>query len=483
MGTVHNTQEIVKRMQESMIKTLDEKDGEIRALRQQLRNSRALAVKAEIAYLQKRRDDLTDELKAVTIDLRAKKAQFKELSAQGVGVLFGEEHGQDNDSVTGEGSGLSNGHSNNHNHSSHSRNHNLNNNNNNNNNDNEGELQDSVARAKNIDFPAEWLGNMGVGVDTAEDVMMSTTRAIHEDIDFNNEDSYHDDNHDEFDDALELHHDQHDLAVDSDEEESEHVAEVVRKMTGDSVGGDEGGDEGGESTTTTTTTTTTKTTRIRNFSVKEEPEIDLVGSKFDELKVTLEAQTDYDPNIIFAVGKSANKNCVVYTANMITDSMLNAEEPCIASWIMKMNPKVSSSIDGLKHIHLTNIYQITNLKQLPNGKHPTEDLNMIERNTAYGCTGALDPSIKSSDGSIVGPHFRVTVASLTDRSIDLYLMKSKKTGKVTPIAKTTISNNANVALKSVHVTMTDSWIPGVAYVDIYGIDISNGELVHERKKP
>jgi len=108
---------------------------------------------------------------------------------------------------------------------------------------------------------------------------------------------------------------------------------------------------------------------------------------------------------------------------------------------------------------------------------------MIERNTAYGCTGALDPSIKSSDGSIVGPHFRVTVASLTDRSIDLYLMKSKKTGKVTPIAKTTISNNANVALKSVHVTMTDSWIPGVAYVDIYGIDISNGELVHERKKP
>ena len=96
----------------------------------------------------------------------------------------------------------------------------------------------------------------------------------------------------------------------------------------------------------------------------------------------------------------------------------------------------------------------------------------------------MDPRIKHdpTDDTIVGPHFKVVVASLRDRTIDFYLRKDKR-GKLRAEAKTRLGNNHNVALKGVHVTMTNSWIPGVDFVDIYGIDIGTGELVHERKKP
>jgi len=46
-----------------------------------------------------------------------------------------------------------------------------------------------------------------------------------------------------------------------------------------------------------------------------------------------------------------------------------------------------------------------------------------------------------------------------------------------------LNDNGNVALKGMHVTMTNSWIPVVDYVDIYGIDLETGELVQERKNP
>ena len=101
---IHQTQQIVRRMQEEMIKTIDSKDSEILLLRQQLQNSRALAVKAEIAYLSKRKDDLEEELRLTSNDLRAKKAQFREIRAQGVGVIGKNSKSNEENEIASEGS-------------------------------------------------------------------------------------------------------------------------------------------------------------------------------------------------------------------------------------------------------------------------------------------------------------------------------------------------------------------------------------------
>ncbi|UIZ23620.1 hypothetical protein KXD40_007857 [Peronospora effusa] len=101
--------------------------------------------------------------------------------------------------------------------------------------------------------------------------------------------------------------------------------------------------------------------------------------------------------------------------------------------------------------------------------HPREDLNMIERNTAYGVTS------KPSD--VPGEHM-VAIASLRDRDC---ILRLDKHGNV--MALTTIDGKKGMLLRRVFVQMTTSWgIPTVNYVDIFGVDPETFELVYEKKK-
>ena len=156
---------------------------------------------------------------------------------------------------------------------------------------------------------------------------------------------------------------------------------------------------------------------------------------------------EYEPNAMFVITKSQNNNTVVFKANVSGGGEVNASEPCVPFWVM-----FSGSAGA-------------------GGKYPTEDLNMIEKNTAYGIK--YDREAQATPGQ-----FDCSVASLSDR---IFTVKKTEQGKW--VAKLPVSGNSNCSLSRIHVKMADSWIPKVAYIDIYGIDLDSGELVHEKKVP
>ena len=169
--------------------------------------------------------------------------------------------------------------------------------------------------------------------------------------------------------------------------------------------------------------------------------------QYDELRVLYQVQGSYEPNAIFCITKSQNTNCVVYKANVSAAGSIDPSEPCSAFWIMfSQEPS-------------------------PSGRHPTEDLNMIERNTAYGITCLADELGRPDC-------FTCSIASLSDR---MFTVMRSEEGKGRFIARCVVNGNPNVALMQIHVQMADSWIPKVQYVDIFGLDLGTGSLVHERK--
>ncbi|KAL4172144.1 hypothetical protein KRP22_007318 [Phytophthora ramorum] len=148
-----------------------------------------------------------------------------------------------------------------------------------------------------------------------------------------------------------------------------------------------------------------------------------------------------EPNVAFIIQRSNNSNTVVYAGCKSPDGKsLDAANPIKVFWIMY--EKEGS---------------------------PREDLNMIERNTAYGVTS------KPSD---VPGEYMAAIASLRDRDC---ILRLDKHGNV--MALTTINGKKNMVLRRVFVQMTTSWgIPTVDYVDIFGVDPITFEPVYEKKK-
>lgn len=68
-------------------------------------------------------------------------------------------------------------------------------------------------------------------------------------------------------------------------------------------------------------------------------------------------QDKHDKNVAFVIYRNKNRNVVVYAGKVGADGTLTGSEPLDVYWVMFEN-------DG----------------------HPREELNMIERNSAYGAT-------------------------------------------------------------------------------------------------
>lgn len=122
----------------------------------------------------------------------------------------------------------------------------------------------------------------------------------------------------------------------------------------------------------------------------------------------------HDKNVAFVIYRNKNKNVVVYAGKVDADGMLSGAEPLDVYWVMFEN-------DG----------------------HPREELNMIERNSAYGAT------IKPVPGK--PGVYEVVLTSLKDRSIFL----SVEDGKV--VGRGTINGVENCTLERVYVYSTTSW--------------------------
>ncbi|KAJ0400765.1 hypothetical protein P43SY_008715 [Pythium insidiosum] len=148
----------------------------------------------------------------------------------------------------------------------------------------------------------------------------------------------------------------------------------------------------------------------------------------------------HDKNAAFVIYRNKNKNVVVYSAKLQADGTLNPADPLDVYWVMFEN-------DG----------------------HPREELNLIERNSAYGAT--VKPSATHPG------HYEITLTSLKDRVILLVV----ENGKI--LAKGTINGVENCTLERVFVNSTTSWgMPKVQHIEIHGHD-ANGNPVMEKKLP
>lgn len=98
---------------------------------------------------------------------------------------------------------------------------------------------------------------------------------------------------------------------------------------------------------------------------------------------------------------------------------------------------------------------------------PREELNMIERNSAYGISCR-----KTSE-----TRYTVGLSSLKDRQMTIYFDTSGLA-----CAEVEINGQPAMRLERVFVQMTSSWgIPTVAYVELFGFDPHSMEDVYEKK--
>ena len=148
----------------------------------------------------------------------------------------------------------------------------------------------------------------------------------------------------------------------------------------------------------------------------------------------------HEESVAFVVHRNKNKNVVVYSGNMI-EGVLHTESPLNVNWIMFEQ-------DG----------------------HPSEGLNMIERNTAYGMT---TKPMEGKEG-----HYHVTLTALKDRILDLHVHSDG-----TVVGKANINGQEDCIVERVFVQSKSSWgLPKVEYIEIHGKD-TNGNSIMETKKP
>ncbi|KAI9918015.1 hypothetical protein PsorP6_012500 [Peronosclerospora sorghi] len=148
----------------------------------------------------------------------------------------------------------------------------------------------------------------------------------------------------------------------------------------------------------------------------------------------------HNPNVVFVIYRNKNKNVVVYAARLLEDGTLDPDNPLDVHWIMFEQ-------DGT----------------------PREELNLIERTTAYGAT------VKPREG--YPGEYEVSLTSLKDRVFYLSIVDGK------PVGRGTINGQEGCTLERVFVYSTTSWgMPKVQHIEIHGTDAS-GDPIMEKKIP
>lgn len=148
---------------------------------------------------------------------------------------------------------------------------------------------------------------------------------------------------------------------------------------------------------------------------------------------------DSDGKLLFYIQRSMNPNTVVYEANLLDNGKINPDEPVKFFWRR---------------------YNTTGEKK---------DLFWYERIIAYGIEHEPD-----NNGG-----YYVNIVSHRKLKAHLYINMA---GDVR--FETTLSGRI-VNLISAYVLIDDNYtfLPKIIHVDVYGIDITNGNQVHERITP
>lgn len=153
---------------------------------------------------------------------------------------------------------------------------------------------------------------------------------------------------------------------------------------------------------------------------------------------------EQEPNVAFIIQRSTNSNTVVYAG------------------------KVKNGSASKKYLDEKNALDIYWIMYEQKG-HPREELNMLERNSAYGASCKRSKRNKQE--------FVVTLSALKDREITLYLDEQ---GSVR--GKTTINGEPGMILQRVFVKSTSSWgLPTVEYIELFGFNPATGQPVYEKK--
>lgn len=148
----------------------------------------------------------------------------------------------------------------------------------------------------------------------------------------------------------------------------------------------------------------------------------------------------FNPNVVVIIQRSQNSNTVIYAMNKDDDNEIDTTNPVDVYWIMYEKPN-----------------------------NPREELNMIERNSAYGVSICDDQNGRNG-------HYTLTLASLKDRKLDLFI------SNVGPVVETTIDKQPQMRLQRVFVKCVTSWgIPRVEYIELFGYNPSTGKDVYEKK--
>jgi len=159
------------------------------------------------------------------------------------------------------------------------------------------------------------------------------------------------------------------------------------------------------------------------------------------------------PTVIFWIERSKNKNIVV-NEGMKNSSNNDHYNDMIGYWLC-IEPS----------------YQQENRKK---GKQDDrEDLSFLEKKMAYGYSVIHDEKSTSSK------QYKVQLTAIPKMECTLITDNKDNNPKMI-----TLINKQKCILKKVYVETKESWKgPTVIFVDIYGINMENGNIEHEKLKP
>ncbi len=158
------------------------------------------------------------------------------------------------------------------------------------------------------------------------------------------------------------------------------------------------------------------------------------------------------PNILFIIERSKNLNVVVYEAMVGADKALDATKPVDVYWL-DVDPEYIKA------------------NRAKGVMTDRSDLNVFESQFAYGL---------STTAAAKAGEFLLKLVALPKQVITVFI--DAATGRVR--ARTTISGR-ECDLEKVFVQAEERFMrtPKVIYVDIFGIDLANSELVRQRLSP